>query len=211
MRLKLTVTLFLNLFYGWHAIGQTRAIDSVRLVIQKTINERQLLSSILFLCEQRTSLHSDTLLRYANRAIPLAEKTGIPEERAMADYYIAAAMVRMGNTDSAETIINRHFTNLSVNHKKSDAFRKFVSLKGQIMIKSSQYKEALSHFYQYLSEAEKNKDSLGIYFLQTNIGWVNMELGQNREALNWFYKAALIQLPELKKKYAVHFSNNFNA
>lgn len=207
MRLKLSVLVLLCFFCSLFSNGQTRAIDSALQVINKTADEKLLLNSVLYLCEQRISLHSDTLLRYATIARSLAQKQDKPYETAMADYFIAAAMNKKGETDSAEAILNKEFPLVSEKYKKTDAFRKYITLKGQIMIKRSQYKEALSHFYQYLPEAEKNRDTLGMYFLQTNIGWVNMELGRNREALNWFYKSIAVLTPELERKFAVVFSN----
>ena len=64
-----------------------------------------------------------------------------------------------------------------------------IFLKSRALIRSNQYKEALSLAYQLLTDAETAGDTLIQIKTKTSIGWINMEMNQHKEALVWFYNA----------------------
>ena len=66
---------------------------------------------------------------------------------------------------------------------------RFLILKSNMLIRSNRQKESMSNSLQLLHIAEQTKDLLTQVRAKNLIGWAYMELGQNREALNWFFNA----------------------
>lgn len=178
----------LYLFCHGTAESQTTLIDSLKKNIARAISSQEKLNAVLALCEQRQSLNTDTLFYYASlarkMAIALKDDKNIP----MANYFVSSSLSRKGELDAALNITNENLETLSYQINK-DAYTKFSIQKGQLYIKSNRYKEALTEFYKLLNESEQELDTLTQLNTKTNIGWVNMEMGQNAEALSWLYKA----------------------
>lgn len=164
--------------------------------------------SILALCEQRQSLDTDTFYMYATQAKALAISLKDEKAKAWADYYIASCIARRGELDSSLKICDEWLKKIHYDNDNKSLYVKFSLQKGQTYIKSNQYKEALAEFYKLLEEVEEKHDTLAQIYTKTSMGWVNMEIGKNTEALNWFYKA--LNTPgsdKFLKNYSVIYSN----
>ncbi|MBS1738531.1 MAG: sensor histidine kinase [Bacteroidetes bacterium] len=190
-----------------YALAQTPKVDSLRRIILSSPNDSVRLKSILLLCEQISSIPPDTLYQYASRAKTLAQKSDNKQDNLWSEYYIASALSLKGNRDTAMQILNANYNaaqNL-INNPKIGNYYSF--LKGKFLMKDGKRIEAMQLFYKVLGKSESNKDTFTTIVAQTSIGWVYMELDQNREALNWFFKAIKQGSPHWFTKYSIVFSN----
>ena len=126
---------------------------------------------------------------YANIARQLSLGSNNPVNRAVAEYYIASCLVKQGGLDSAFKICEQNIEKLKNEKGSSDALMKLTGLKGQILIRSSRYKEGLGEIYKVLNTAEQQNDIMMQMAAKNAIGWVNMEMDQPHEALKWFFRA----------------------
>jgi signal transduction histidine kinase len=198
------------LLYGVYALestGQTPLIDSLKKNITDSKSLQNKLNAILALCEQRQSLNTDTLFYYASLAGKMAMALKDVKNTALANYFVSNSLSRKGELDGALSITNENLEKLSY-RKNKNAYTKFSLQKGQLYIKSNRYKDALAEFYKLLNESEQEQDTLTQVNVKTSIGWVNMEMGRNAEALSWFYKALYtIREPALFDYSGIIYSN----
>ncbi|HEY2721227.1 MAG TPA: tetratricopeptide repeat protein [Chitinophagaceae bacterium] len=187
MAVRYVITAYLFLFVI-NCQGQTKLIDSLKKNVAAEKDPGKKLDAIFSLCEQRQSLHTDTLAHYAEMAKEIALKTGDKSKITLADYFISNYLTKRGKLDTALRITDRYLARLNYQADK-DVYVKFSLQRGQIFLKTERYKEALQEFYKMLDEAEQGGDDIIATNAKTNIGWVNMEMGQNEEALKWFYDA----------------------
>jgi len=184
-------------FFTWVCCGlpfvyceaQTQKIDDLKKAVLRSNNEHQKIAAVFALCEERASLPTDTLSYYSTLAKTLAEKTGNKKERLLADYYLASCLVKKGLLDSSMQLLDKHYASLQQGTYGDELQNKYAYVKGQILIKANRHKEALEVYYHSLARAEKAHDTLAQIISKNSIGWVYMELDQNREAINWFHKA----------------------
>lgn len=208
MTWKRTIFLFSFCFIVLIVNGQTRKIDSLkRLILAETSGSKKL-TSVLALCELRQSLHTDTFCVYAMQAKELAVSINDDKAKPWADYYIASCMARRGELDSAIKICDDWLKKIHYSNGNENLYVKFSLQKGQAYIKSNRYKDALAQFYKLLGEAEEKHDTLTQIQTKNSLGWVNMEIGKNTEALSWFYKGITTPGSEkFVKSYSVIYSN----
>jgi tetratricopeptide (TPR) repeat protein len=175
-------------FCGSYMAAQTHLIDSLKKNIINARTPESRLNTVLALCEQRQSLNTDTLFYYATLAQKIATELKDKDKIVLADYFVSNSLSRKGKLDEALAITIKNLAHLSYKNNQN-AYTKFSIQKGQLFIRSSRYKDALAEFYKILNESEQEQDTLTQISAKTSIGWVNMEIGQNTEAINWFYKA----------------------
>lgn len=200
-------TFFIFLFFTGSTKGQTSLIDSLKKRISHAGSPAAKLNAILALCEQSRSLNADSLFYYAAQAKTMAIELNDENNIALAEFFVSSSLSRKGKLDTALAITNENLERLSYRNHKT-AYIKFSIQKGQLYIKTSRYKDALAEFYRLLNESELQRDTLTQVNAKTSIGWVNMEMGQNTEALTWFYKAlTTVRLPEELEYSAVIYSN----
>jgi signal transduction histidine kinase len=188
--------------------GQTKRIDSIRYLIVSAPSPAGKLEAMLAICEQRQSLNTDTFCLYATQAKQLAISLNNDNAMVWSDYYIASCLARGGDMDSALKICDGLLKKIQYNNGNEKLYVRISLQKGQAYIKSNKYKEALAEFYKLLAEAEEKHDTLAQVYTKTCMGWVNMEIGKNTEALSWFYKA--ITTPggdKFLRSYGVVYSN----
>jgi signal transduction histidine kinase/tetratricopeptide (TPR) repeat protein len=187
-------------------MGQTPLIDSLKrqVLVSKTATSR--LQAVLAVCEQRQSLNTDTLYYFASMAKKLAADLDDANGIQLADYFVANSLVRRGNLDQAMEITEKALATLTW-QKNKNAYAKFMMQKGQMFIKTSKYKEALEVFYKLLGESEEQRDTITQINVKNNIGWVNMEMGRNAVALEWFYKTLNTGTHVSPDYYSVVYSN----
>lgn len=188
--------------------GQTHKIDSLRKLALTASSPTNRMLSALTLCEERLSLNTDTLLKYANDARSIAAKMGNQLQQVRADYFILSGVQRQGLNDS---VINQSTRNIAwLKQTGTDKILEgnYEILKGGALIRSNQYKQALTFYYTLLSRAENVNDTFLQIRAKNGIGWANMEMDQNREAINWFNKALSTSTNETYyKKYNAIYSN----
>ncbi|MGZ5221466.1 MAG: tetratricopeptide repeat protein, partial [Chitinophagaceae bacterium] len=207
-RLNFVFVMFCIMVPFGFCAGQTPKINSLKKQLLSAGDDRQKVATLFALCEERNSLPTDTLYQYASLAKTLAEKNSTEKEVLLADYYLATALIKRGFLDSAMELVNNHFAAVQKEQYSQDLQTKYVYVKGHILIKSNRYKEAMEVFLSGLANAEKHHDTLAQVVSKNSIGWVYMELEQNRDALNWFHKAIrTTNNTAILEKYTPVFSN----
>ena len=188
--------------------AQTKIIDSLKKNILTAKSGDEKIQAIFLLCDERASLNTDTLLAYASTAKEIALQQNNQLNIVKATYYLSAWQLKNSLYDSVILTCNNSILWLKKTTSDKELLTSFSLLKAGALIRSNRFKEALSFMYDMLHDEEKNADTLTQIKIKTSIGWVNMEMDQNTEALSWFYKAMQTSAnPQYLKQYGVLFSN----
>lgn len=168
--------------------AQTKAIETYKKQIPLARNNSQRLSTMLQLCDQYRSMHPDTLSYYLVQAKKLIVISGTAEEKAQADFYEVILLNRGGFTDSALALVGKYLAmkNGAISQK---LWINFNLVRCNLLIRNDRIKEAIENALSLLHSAELAKDHFTVMRAQTVIGWANMELGKNRESLDWSFAA----------------------
>lgn len=188
--------------------AQTKKIDSLKAVVGKANTAAKKLEALFILCEERSSLNTDSLLVYAAQASQIAQQQNNGPNMVRANFYTYTGLLKNSLYDSVISVCDSSLNWLSKNSPDTKLIANFKNLKAQALVRSSQFKEALSIFYELLQEAENSNDTLMQIKTRNSIGWVNMELNQYSEALAWFYKSlSTSSNQQLYLKYSLPYSN----
>ncbi|MBS1933950.1 MAG: tetratricopeptide repeat protein, partial [Bacteroidetes bacterium] len=147
------------------------------------------MTAIISLCEQYNSIHPDTLLKYYNIAEDISAKENNHREKIDAQFYKAVYFFKKAAFDSARQLIDRSVRLLDLSNDKT-TIHKFLLLKSGVLIKNNEQKESIENSLHVLQSSSVSGDTLSQLRAMVNVGWGYMELGQNREALKWFWDAA---------------------
>ncbi len=181
-------SLVVLLLHGFACFSQTKKIDSLRRNTLLATNDHQKLDAIFALCDEANSLHTDTLFKYCTLADTIATRNSLGDAIIQSCFYKAMFFSRKGHFDLAENLIDSCLLLL----KKSQDTKlknRFLILKSNMLVRSDRQKESMSNSLQLLHIAEEEKDIQTQVRAKILIGWAYMELGQNRDALNWFFDA----------------------
>ena len=129
-------------------------------------------------------MHPDTLQRYLAMAKKIAAAAGNAADIAGTEYYDAVLLNRFGKTDSALDIVEK---NLQLPGDKAflQIKNNFAVLKSNLLMRNNKQAEAIESSLSLLHLADSTNDAALAIKAKTILGWANMELGQNRESLNW--------------------------
>jgi signal transduction histidine kinase len=192
--------------FALYTHAQTKFIDSVRQIIATTAGDREKLDHILLLSGQ--TINPDTLFPYVliGEAIAKRSKNKFDIDRIDAvrsNYY-----VRKNYIDSALTIVDRIVPLYQNDKEHQDFYLTVLFLKSKILDRGNRYTKALTQLYEVVETAESLKDTLTLIQAKTGIGWVQMEMEQYHEALQWLYKALYTSADKrFYKNYGALYSN----
>lgn len=188
MNLKSTILLSV-LFTASSLFGfaQTKTIDSLRYRILTGNSDMEKLEQIIDLSNQ--SINPDSLLPYIliGESVAAKTKNKFDVDRiaaAKASYY-----VRKNHIDSALNIVNSLIPYYKNDKDHQAYYLSLLFFKSKILDRSNRYTQALTQLYLVVQTAEIQKDTLTQIQAKTGIGWVQMEMEQYQEALQWLYKA----------------------
>ncbi|CAN5256271.1 hypothetical protein BH11BAC6_BH11BAC6_07820 [soil metagenome] len=189
------------------AFAQTKIVDSLRNVLYSTATDTKKLSLLFLLCDEANSLNTDSLYVYYALAHQLAVKENNSTGIIQSDLYKATYFSKRGEVDSAKAVIDKSIIQLQSDAQLPLKFR-FLVLKSNVLIRQDKQKESMANSLQLLHAAEVAGDSLVKIRATISIGWAYMELEQERDALNWFFKAVGYEknIPE-KKRQPFLYSN----
>lgn len=176
-------------FITSHTRAQTKTIERLKKQIEKAPNQDKKLQALFALCEERLSLNTDTLCKYANIAKELSFGQNNLSNIALSEYYIANCLIKKGALKAALKICDSTILKLPNKNSSANALMKLMALKSQILIRTTKYKEGIAEAYKVLYIAEETQDTLMQMIAKNAIGWANMEMDQTSEALEWFFKA----------------------
>jgi signal transduction histidine kinase len=207
--MKKHCTLIFACLYGLASLqvcGQTKINDSLRQLIQSAPNEKQTLSAIIQLSEQ--TINADTLLPYVSLAETIAAKTKEKVAIDGAAYSRAFYYVRKNYIDSALYIINQLIPRYEKEQAQQAFYLRILFLKAKVLDRGNRYTQSLEQLYKVVETAEVLKDTLIQIQAKTGIGWVQMEMEQYQEALQWLYKALYTSGNKIfYKNYGALYSN----
>lgn len=200
------ILLFSFFILAHFCFGQTKVIDSLKLNIEHTVGNSEKLSLIFELSQQ--SISPDSLLPFVLMAEKIAATSKNKQDADMATYCRASYYARKNITDSALIVIDKLVTDYKDNKKQQPLYLKFLFTKARILDRSNQYTQAISQLVEVLETAEILKDTLTQIQAKTGIGWVQMEMGQYKEALEWLHKAVHTSANQkFYKNYGALYSN----
>jgi two-component system NarL family sensor kinase len=168
--------------------SQTKHIDSLRTNVSLANDDQQKLKAIFTLCDEANSLNPDTLYRYCTLAKTIAMRNKLSDDLMQSNFYKAMYFSRKGHYELGENLIDSCVLVLK-NAENTKLKNRFLILKSNILIRLNKQKESMSNSLQLLHAAEQTNDILTQVRTKILIGWAYMELGQNRDALNWFFNA----------------------
>lgn len=199
--------ILITCFYCRYPVnGQTRTIDSLKHQIEIAGNNKKKLEAVFALCTKRHSLSTDTLYKYASIAKTLSQQEHNNHDVILSDYYYINYLIKKGLPDAALSICNKYITQLHSNGDETQLYLNFIGTKTGLLIKLNQYKESFAECYLLLNEAEKNKDTLSELLALNDLGWVNMEMDQNRKAISFLNIALQNPVVRNTEKYGEYIS-----
>ncbi|MBK7763358.1 MAG: hypothetical protein IPI46_08280 [Bacteroidetes bacterium] len=167
-------------------VAQTPIIDSLRKALNTNISNKSKQDISLKMCEQYYSLSADSLQRYVTIGLSLSPKNS--EAHFQFKNFYCFYYLKLGN--ASQSILYSDSLLLKIpDTKKNQALRLAITYNKSIgLIRNNQYQEAIQLALQFLEGAEKTKDTLSVLKAYTILGWVNMELDNDHEAVNWLRK-----------------------
>lgn len=194
--------------------AQTKIIDHLKRDIYAAKDASQQLKTVLQLCDQGYSLHPDTLMAWANTALELAKRLQNKNAAVAAMFHQSSALTNKALLDSALLIANSCEEILKNDINDPLLYANVLNQKGRCYVRKNQYNDAIEMGYATISLAEKYHDELLQVKGKTLIGWAYLEMGQQRQAIDWHLKALrTTQDSILLQKYAILFANiatNYN-
>jgi signal transduction histidine kinase len=169
--------------------AQTSIIDELKKQVYTATNSQEKLQALYALCEQRQSMSTDTLCKYAGMGKDISVVQKDISNIGLAEYYYGYCLVKNGKLDTVIQICNSNISKLKKKGGEVNTLMKLIFLKGHVLVRSNKHKEGLAEYYTLLKKAEQSKDTVMQMVAKNGIGWVNMEMDQNHEALSWFFKA----------------------
>ncbi len=203
---KRAIILFCFVLAGYYTnvYAQTKIIDSLRRQINQTTNAKQKLKLILLLSGE--AINSDTLLPYVVTADSIATSSKDESDRRQAAFTQAYYYIRKNYVDSALIVIEGQ---MKKNKNKDEKdYLDLLFFKARILDRGNRYTESLTELYKVIEAAELLKDTLSLIQAKTGIGWVQMEMEQYPEALQWLLKALHTSTnKKFYKNYSALYSN----
>jgi signal transduction histidine kinase len=191
---------------AFKTVAQTKYIDSLRQRIKIATNNKEKLDAILSLSGQ--TINPDTLYPFVvmSKAIVASMQDQFDIDKASmikANYF-----VRKNYVDSALAVVNTLINNYKNDKLHQSFYLSILFFKSKILDRGNRYTQSLTHLYEVLEIAELQKDTLIQVQAKTGIGWVQMEMAQYNEALQWLYKAMYTTTDKkFYKNYGALYSN----
>ncbi|MBG9374780.1 sensor histidine kinase [Panacibacter sp. DH6] len=182
---RLLPLLFLLLIY-FTTTAQTKKIDSLKSIADKTTEPEAKLAAILAYCEDYSNLNQDSLDKYAYVALELAGRSKNDSYKSLAQLTLAQDYIQWGWTDSALYVIGKELPKNPVtdDNRRSIYFR-LKRLNAVAFGADGKIQDCLAVLYPLFTEVEKYKDTMHIIGVANSIGNVLMGLNQLDESKKW--------------------------
>jgi two-component system, NarL family, sensor kinase len=168
-------------------MGQTKRADSLRKIAYNQ-SDLQTKQKALLLLNQDRSIHTDSLLVYAEQLHQIAGTSDNTEHRAIAAFAQLNYLLRKGLNDSALENIQKFESNFSKATVSLDLQLKVKRTKAYAYVRKNLQKDGMAVFFDILKQAEQAKDTANILVGLNGIGLCNMELEHYPEAKAYFQK-----------------------
>lgn len=190
--------------------AQTPVIDSLRRAIHQSASDKVKLAAVQELAEQ--PINPDSLLPYVILAENIASRTKSVTDAELAAYTRAGYYVRKNVTDSALAIVDKLLPKVKLDPNRQAFYLRLLFFKAKIYDRANQFTKSLTQLVEVVQMAELLNDTIVQIQAKTGIGWVQMEMGQYEEALQWFYQAQNTSSDKkFYKNYGALYSNTASA
>jgi two-component system, NarL family, sensor kinase len=169
--------------------GQTGVIDSLRNIFLNSNNEKKQLNAAILMLDEYESLHTDTIARYYQIAETLQQRNFSKETALQIAVTRIRLLRRKTKFEAALLLCDSSMAACADAVNSQDIYRKLTAAKSAILTSQFKYKEALDVSFIALRKAESEKDDISQIYNKITIGWINMEIAKNRDALHWFFDA----------------------
>ncbi len=206
MNLKTFYITLILILLSLNLLCQTRALDSIRTVINQSTNDTVMLENMLNLAEKFESISLDSSILYYYKIIELSEKTKHKKYSVDGYRYLALALNEIGKSNEA-------FDNmqLALNLANELGNKRLISLTysnfGIIYRSLGDFENALKMHYKSLQIKEEVGDKKGISASCNNLGVIYQDMANYNEALKFQLRALQIKT-ELKDKKTLPYTLN---
>ncbi|MBL7753187.1 MAG: hypothetical protein JNM44_01825 [Chitinophagaceae bacterium] len=184
---------YLFLLLAFQGIAQTSYVDSLRKALMLSDNAGKR-SIYLRLCEANYSLPADSLNQYVQSIQTISHKKDSIYQLSL--IYRSMYYMKMDQSKQALRYLDSVNQLLSTEHTAPRLQQVLTYYKTIALIRNGEYKEAIQLALKHLNEAEKNKDTVNMMRACNNIGWANMELENEAEAMRWLNKGLRMSVQE---------------
>lgn len=191
---------------AWSVTAQTKITDSVRALIASASSDKERVEYIVQLANQ--AINPDSLLPYVLLGERITQKTKNKLAIDKIATVRAGYYVRKNYVDSALNIIEPLLPVYKTDKEHQDYYLTLLFFKAKILDRGNRYTLALKDLYEVVETAAALKDTFTLIQAKTGIGWVQMEMEQYNEALQWLYKALYTSSDKkFYKNYGALYSN----
>ncbi len=219
MGIKLVVTgfVFLAVISFWDGIGfaQTANLKSLKkdLLLSQNLKSRQ--EVLLKICAQNHSFPLDSLRKYVRMGLEMSPKKSLEYLRFLR---FEASYLSKAEQNEAAIALTDSVLNIPAVRHNMQIFQSMLMEKSKALIRKGQAKEAIAILFNMLGKAETMNDTTTALAAFSILGWANMELGKDEEAIKWLEKGRnftntqsyFIQNPALYVNLGSCYNNVFN-
>jgi signal transduction histidine kinase len=168
--------------------AQTKTIDSLKKIIRMSSSPRNKLLALRRLCEHNNSLSIDTLYVYARQLKATGQQLNNEAAISYAEQDMALYYASRSRIDTAIQIVSAQLKKEVVKHDP-ELLLTLLLARARLLYRNNQYKEALQELFAVITEAERKNNIPFQVMGKTGIGWLQLDMKQYADALNWFHKA----------------------
>lgn len=199
-------TFFLVLLFLGIAVvnccAQTRIIDSLKANVSRAKSPFEKSEALLALCNQKYSLPADLLFRYASMIKELNKDAPAGKNMILAEYYLAYSQLINGFEDKSLRTANFYIDKLKDSRTEQDLYKLFLHLRGTIYYRTNRSKETVNNYYELLSIAQQQNDTLNMLIAKRGISLAYIANGQDKEGVKIFHSAMPMIAKPVPARYA---------
>lgn len=154
--------------------------------------DQQVLDSLLQVCKNNQAIPIDTFNKYSQLALSLAEAYGAKPQADLAKFYRAVYYFNISHFDSATIQCNLIQQALTPKEDTALLLNKIDILKGTVLMRKGNNKEALEWFFAILPRVAQTGKQEDLFRLYNNIGICNVQLMRYEDAIRWYKKNVTI-------------------
>jgi len=219
MKLKSILTGFVFVYViticGSSSYAQTGKLASLKkdLLHAQDVKMRQ--EILLKICAQNSSFPLDSLQKYVHMGLEISSRKSLEYLQFLR---FEASYLSKSEQNDAAIILTDSIINSKTARHNIQIYQGMQMEKSKALIRNGQPKEAIAVLFDMLEKAETMNDTANALAAFSILGWANMELGKNEEAIKWLEKGKnytatqtyFIQNPALYVNWGSCYNNVFN-
>ncbi len=160
----------------------------------------------MLLGEQNHSLPADSIFHYVSIGLQDAEPGSVDDYRFRG--FGVYGLLKSGNNAKALKTIDSLIRSLPGRTSYQQVFIDLSYIQSVALVRNQHFKDAIDHTLRWLVKADASHDTHSVIRAHALIGWANMELENEEEAIHWMQKGLqLSSNPFILGKAAALFNN----